>query len=219
MAANSRAISAVKSGGAEWAGMKETIALLAYMSSREKNSVVRASYMIATKAYRRELKSKTPVSSANSIKGFKQLRSRSKSEIRRGKLGKKKNSLKQSVGVLRSRKYGNRQNIIDPVWVGHMVKKGAASQHFVVRGTKSIRQDGSPLSRSRAGGGRDRKKTMRIRTSNGNIHTLKRKASAPNPYIDRIASRYKPIITSQFGDSFILAMRKYARRRYPEYFR
>jgi len=215
MAVNQGAVTAVKGAGASWAGMPEAIAFLSYMSSREKNPAIRKSYVIATKDYRRALKVATPVQKETRISGVRDLRKRTTRQAARGKLGKKRGSLKQSVGIAKSRKHKNKGDLIDPIWAGHLVKKGAFAQHFIVLGTPAIVQNGSSLHR---GAGR-RKKTMRFSLKGGTVHTKLRKAKAANHYVNPIAAKYKGIILSQFGDSFILAMKKHARKRYPEYFK
>jgi hypothetical protein len=59
---------------------------------------------------------------------------------------------------------------------------------------------------------------MRIRFGDGNVFTKQVKAQAPKNYVAPIANKFKSVILNNFGDSFILAMKKHARKRYPEYF-
>jgi hypothetical protein len=185
---------AIRGASGEIVGLKQAVAFMAWMSSREKNSAVRQAYRVAVRSYINDLRQNTP---------------KSKGEKKLNKKGKPAKHMKNTMGVAFSRKkFGN---IIDPMYAGHMLKKGAYHQQLLVDGTGSWRQDGTPLQRS-SGGSKVRKKVMKFKGSKGeDVFGKNKKAVKGNNYVKPVAARHIGQITNDFGNSFILGMQKEAR--------
>jgi len=187
-------------------GMKESVKYFSYLSGAQKNSAIARSYGIATKKYRKELVDKTPESDTGKISGIRFMTAS----------GKRKKKLKQSVGVIRSKKYRGTKTLVVPTWVGHVVKRGGRANHLVVRGRSAIKQDGSKLERRKG----KRKKYMRFLGADGAITYNKEVAkSKPNPYVQQTYNTYKDSIFKGFQDSFIEAMNRVAKRDFKKYYR
>ena len=192
--------SAVRGAAAEWSGMKEAIRFVGWMSSSQKNTAIRKSYVIATKKYRKALKAKTKTTFTKAYP-----------DTKLNKKGKKTKKLWQTVSYKPAKsKVTNSASLISPLWVGHMVKLGASHQQLLVYGTKAYKQDGQ-RQLTRRGGGVSKKFLAFTAKSGQTAYGHKRKAVRGKNYVKPIADRFEKGILNDFGDSFILGMRKEAR--------
>lgn len=182
----------------QFQGLPEAVRLFGYLSSAGKNRIISKSYGFATKDYRKALRRATPVG----VSGLQGVRALKKSK--NGKLGRRKKKLKDTISFARSRKYANRQGLIDPVWAGHLVKRGANHNHLVVGGRKKS----VPT----------KKKAMSF-YANGKVHVVKgSKAVAPNDYVGKVAAIEKAGIIDNFGKAFIKGADSEARRILKRYY-
>lgn len=194
-------ISAIRGIRGEFAGMKEAVTFLSFMRSSEKNVAIRKAYVIATKAYRKDLRANTPTNKT-------------------GHEGTGR-TLKDTVWFAPSRKYSHSTTLVDPLWVGHMVKKGAYHQHLIVRGTKAWRQLGdTPLRRkSRKGknaGTTKRRKFFAFKDTSGKVqYKGMKKAVKGKNYVEEIRDQHVGEILGSFSTSFIRGMKKEANK--PKY--
>jgi hypothetical protein len=197
-------VKAIKNASAEWAGMDEAVAFLKWMSSAEKNRAIRKSYVIATAAYRKDLELATP-------------KSKYPPKTHKAKVPK---PLWKTIGFARSKKYSGNNTLIDPLWVGHMVRKGAYHQHLLVRGTKAWKQDGTPTLR-KGKEGKTRQKYFGFKTKDGDMaYGFKKKAKRGKDYVRPVRDNHLKQIVDTFGNSFILGMQKEARSaKYQGYLR
>jgi hypothetical protein len=203
---NAHTAGLVKGAAAELSGYKEAAAFLLWMSGPQKRIAIRKGYVIATKGYRKELQQPnvTPRSGISTRVNAK---------------GKKAVPLWKTVSFAPKKKNLPRPTVVSPLWVGHLVRRGAYHQHLVVDGTKAWKQDGSTLARSvgegsaqKNAGTNVRLKTFRYLSKTGlPRYGKKRKATSGDDYVSPVAKRHKTIILDKFGDSFIKGMRKEAR--------
>ncbi len=170
-------------------GLKEAERLFAYMASSKKNVLVKKSYGFATKKYRAALRRATPKGTES--KGT-------------NKSGKPVKRLKQTIGFERSRKYANSGRLVEPVWAGHLNKKGAFHNHLVVLGRKATQAKKSSI--------------MKFKVGDNTVFARKVKATKPHPYVGETAEKYKDVIGKDFGDAFVRALDHEAKRILKKYY-
>ena len=191
---------------AQVGGLEEVTAFLYYMSSKEKNVAIKRVHRLATTKYRAAIKGATPENQDRSL------------GMSRGGLKKvKRTRLINTIGFIDSEKYKGKSEMIAPLWVGHLVKKGAYHQHLIVRGTKAWSQNGTPTQRMK-NGSKKRKKLMVFATGGALAFGVNKKAVARDDYVTPIALAQKDGIVDSWGDNFVIAMKKEANKpKYKKY--
>lgn len=178
----------------EFVGMREAVEFIRWMSTKEKNAAIKASYLFATKAYRKALKADTP-------------KSKYPSKAHNPK------PLYKTIGMKPSIKYGGNNTLVTPTWIGHLFRNGAYHQHLVVRGTKAWKQDDKPLQRRPKGRSKKRLSYFTFRAKSGaKAYGFKKKAVRGNNYVQPLKERFEPHIVSDFGDDFVKAMVKESKK-------
>lgn len=184
----------------EFQGMKEAVRFFGYLSSAGKNRIISKSYGFATKDYRKALRK--PGVTPRGESGLLGIKKFAKSK--NGKRGRRRNKLINTISFARSRKYANTSGLIDPVWAGHMVKKGASHNHLIVLGRKKS----VPT----------KKKAMSF-YANKKVWVVKESpAVAPNNYVGKVAAMEKAGIIDNFGKAFIKGADSEAKRILKRYY-
>lgn len=185
-----------QSAASDFSGMDEAVRLFKYLSSSGKNRVIRKSYQLATKKYRAALKLATPTGENRSD-------------------GK---PLKNTISYTRSKKYANKNNLIDPLLTGHLVRRGAYHLHLNVLGRKAITTDRFALDRKRKGGGTKPRRALSF-TDGGKKYVVKKvKGVKPNPFVGRVFASMRGEIEGSFATSFIKGSRFIAKKILKQYY-
>jgi len=177
-------------------GMDNAVRFFKYLSGSGKNAVIRKSYMLATKEYRRKLKADTPTGE-NRTKG---------------------KPLKNTIVAKKSKKYANKNNLIDPMIVGHSFLRGGYHLHLVVLGRKEISAKRFELDRKRRGGGTKPKKAMSFKDGGVRYTVKKVEAQKPNDFVARVFNSEKWDIQKKFADSFVKGVAFKAKRILKQYY-
>lgn len=178
-------------------GLKEAKEFFKYLSGKQKNRAIKRAYGYATKEYRAKLKLDTP---KRIVKGA----------------GNTKKPLYKTVDIEPSKKYRDALGLVEPTWIGHLVKKGAYHQHLVVRGRKRIDQEvGGPLQR----GTGQRKTLMKWRDAEGLTFTKEVAGTKARDYVTPLIRTYTKNIVDRFGDDLVRAMDLEAKKYLKQYYR
>lgn len=185
---------AILGAQSKFSGMEEAVRFIRWMSTAEKNRAVRKAYVIATKKYLIALKGRTPDNKYPN----------------NPKRSAKKKPLKQTIGFAWSKEHRTGKNLIDPIWVGHLVRKGAYHQHFIVQGTKAWNQGLGAKQRS-TGGSKQRKDVFTFKTqSNKWYRGFAKRAVRGKFYVKKVYDSQYAGIENGFADAFVRGMRKEA---------
>ena len=182
--------------GSGFEGMDNAVRFFKYLSGSGKNAVIRKSYMLATKEYRRKLKANTPTGT-NRTKG---------------------KHLKDTVVAKKSKKYANKNNLIDPMIVGHSFLRGGYHLHLVVLGRKAIDSNRFALDRDRTKGDSKPRKAMSFKDGGVRYTVKKVEAQKPNDFVARVFNSEKWDIQKKFADSFVKGVAFKAKRILKQYY-